>query len=197
MTDYSQRGEQAHILKACENSERRTLLDIGAYHPTVFSNSRALIEQGWRGVLIEPSPGPLRTLVECYGNTGSDIEVVSAAVGTEPGFISIRISDDAVSSSDAAHLAQWEERGKYLGWLTVPCLTITQILERWGAFDFVNIDIEGFSVDVFKALLATEMFPKCIAVEHNDRVVEAQMAAQSRGYKALYVSVENLVVGLP
>jgi len=60
----------------------------------------------------------------------------------------------------------------------------------------VSIDTEGTSVDLLHVLLATEMFPRCICVEHDGRAVEAQMAAQKRGYKQVYASAENLVFSL-
>ena len=58
MKDYSQAAEQPHILKAFEGRPPGRLLDIGAWNPFTFSHSRALIEMGWFGVLVEPSPGP-------------------------------------------------------------------------------------------------------------------------------------------
>ena len=36
-------------------------LEIGAYHPEEFSNTRALVELGWGGVYVEPSPKCFKT----------------------------------------------------------------------------------------------------------------------------------------
>ena len=62
---YSQYGEDqiiaAEFLR--QESAHRFFLDIGAWHPTIFSNTRLLIEQGWSGVIIEPSPGPFMNLM--------------------------------------------------------------------------------------------------------------------------------------
>lgn len=54
MKDYSQRGEQPVILDYFKGFAG-TLLDIGANDGITFSNSRALLELGWYGVLVEPS----------------------------------------------------------------------------------------------------------------------------------------------
>jgi len=85
--DYSQYGEQDHILKAVVDCwiagvdpfpSHGTFLDIGSWHPTIFSNTRALIELGWSGVIIEPSPGPfinlMRACVKC-GDMPAEVHV--------------------------------------------------------------------------------------------------------------------------
>jgi hypothetical protein len=83
MKNYSQYDEQKFILEAfgwsadglCYSKEKRSLshlfLDIGAWHPTIFSNTRALIELGWRGVIVEPSPGPFINLMRACMDCGS------------------------------------------------------------------------------------------------------------------------------
>ncbi len=193
---YSQRDEERYILKACESATRRRVLDIGAFHPTVMSNSRALIEAGWQAVLIEPSPGPLRNLVQEYGRN-VDVTVVAAAACLGGGWIQMAVTDDAVSSSNEQNVSKWSAAGGYFGTMIVPCITIPDILHHFGAFDMVSIDVEGGSVDLLKALLATEMFPRCIVCEYDDRLAEAQMAAHKRGYKTMHVTTENLVREAP
>ena len=79
---YSQRDEEKYILEACKDSTNRRLLDVGAWDPKTFSNSRALIESGWGGLLIEFSPVPLRHLVEEYRQR-ADVEILAAAVAVE------------------------------------------------------------------------------------------------------------------
>ncbi len=203
---YSQRNEEQYILEACKDAPRRRLLDIGAFHPTVFSNSRALIEQGWGAVLVEPSPVPMRNLVEEYGNAkrfrpgcvedaglpDQCIHLLCAAVGLEPGIVTLQITDDAVSTQQVTDA--WRERGGYIGAMTISQVTLAQLFNWYGDFDFVNIDVEGGSTDLFLNLLTYEMFPACICVEHDGRIVEITKAAQERGYKIAYISEENVVV---
>ncbi len=188
---YSQRNEEQYILEACKDAPRRRLLDIGAFHPTVFSNSRALIEQGWGAVLVEPSPKPVRNLVKVYGDS-PEVHVFCAAVGLEPGIVTLQITDDAVSTTDVK--PEWRERGGYIGSMTISQVTLAMLFNWYGDFDFVSIDVEGGSTDLFLNLLTYEMFPACICVEHDGRIVEITKAAQERGYKIAYISEENVVV---
>ncbi len=193
---YSQNDEEIHIMKACSAimaAGRRRFLDIGAYHPTDKSNTRALYESGWTGVLIEPSPMCVRNLVREYGNK-EGMTVICAAVSLDSQFVKLNITDDGLSTETISEA--WRDKGGYFGHMFIHSMTIADILNRCGAFDFVSIDTEGTSIDLFQALLATEMFPQCICVEHDGRVIEAMQAARARGYHSVYESAENLVFSL-
>lgn len=193
---YSQRDEEKYILEAVKDCSRKRLLDIGAWDPKVFSNSRALIEQGWGGVLVEFSPKPLRALVEAYADR-ADVEVVAAAVGVLPSLRQFALTDDAVSTTtDSDQFQTWKVAGNYFGRALVPVISLAEILAQFGAFDFVSIDTEGTSVDLLKALLATEMFPQCICCEHDGRVIELLQMARARSYHSVYESEENIVLSL-
>lgn len=192
---YSQRDEQRYILDACKDIQAGRYLDIGAFHPEVFSNTRALFEAGWTGVLVECSPGPLANLAR-YFYRCEGIAIVAAAVRKQLGLTSMQISDDGLSTDDPDRAAFWKKAGGYYGEVWVPSITIPQILNQFGAFDFVSIDTEGSSVDLLADLLATEMYPRCICVEHDGRVIEAAQMAHAKGYRQVYVSEENLVFSL-
>jgi FkbM family methyltransferase len=195
---YSQSEEEKYIVKACEmihaaNGKPPMFLDIGAFDPKTFSNTRALYELGWGGVMIEPSPGPLRALVKEYSMypMSSRVKVISGAVGLEPGLREIRVTDDAVSGNEQS---LWDEAGGFYGELYVAFFTCRQIVEQFGAFQMVSIDCEGTSVDVLKDLLEIPMGARCIACEHDNRLVELLTAAQAKGYHPVYTSAENVVL---
>ncbi len=191
MTDYSQSGEQALILAAVGET-RGKFLDIGAYHPTVFSNTRALFEIGWTGVMFEPSPAPMHSLLEVYGNEPR-VELVQAAVSLEPGLISLHVTDDAVSTSSAAEYQTWKNGAKFLGTMLVPAVTVAEILNRWGSFDFINIDAEGCSADIFLEFLRRDQMSPCYCVEvDSGRLNEMMTAASAAGYAGKVVGA-NLV----
>ena len=198
MTDYSQSGEQEYILKALGFDDPAGekplgpighLLDIGAWNAKTFSNSRALIELGWSAVLFEPSPGPLRGLVEEYGNNPR-VEVVGLPVTLLSEIIKLRCTDDALSAdaTNASHLKTWDGYGFY-GTMTTRGLSLASVFEYWGGFDFVSIDTEGTSVDLFALMirLASGPFPvklpRCVCVEHENRWDELRKAAELGNYR--------------
>src|SRR5688572_2542127 len=101
---YSQQDEERYILESVP--ERGRFLDVGAFAATDLSNTRALFERGWSGVLVEPSPGPARCLIEAYA--GSErVYVVCAAVGPQRSLVEMHATDDAVSTTDPKVYETW------------------------------------------------------------------------------------------
>ena len=79
---YSQCNEEEFIAAATAHIERGRFLDIGAFHSKIFSNTRALYERGWSGVMIDCAPRALVSLLEDYG-AEERITIVNAAVALE------------------------------------------------------------------------------------------------------------------
>jgi FkbM family methyltransferase len=194
--NYSQRDEQQSILGVVDTlPDAGRFLDIGAWHARDLSNTRALYERGWSGMLIEPSPEPFLGLLKEYGEDPR-VTLICAAVGFERTMTRFYATADALSTSSEENYAKWKHCGGFYGSFYIPVITIDEILNQFGAFDFVNIDAEGTSVDLFHALLATAMRPRCVCVEHDDRIVECSARAQAAGYKPVYVTGENMVFAL-
>lgn len=190
---YSQYDEEPVILAALEGITNGRLLDIGAYHPTVFSNSRTLIERGWNAVLVEPSPEPFLSLLREYGNNPA-ITLVHAAVGAKAGLLTMHATADAVSTTDAASFEKWQRAGGFYGSFLTPVIDLDNPVFA-GPFDFVNIDTEGTNLEIF-SILIDRMKPRCICVEHDyqDKIMMAM--AQPHGYRAVLENGTNLVLSL-
>jgi FkbM family methyltransferase len=193
---YSQGNEETYILAALKNyTGLKRFLDIGAWSPTTFSNTRALWETGWTGILVEPSPGPVRELVKEYGNRSNEMLVIAAAMGVERGLLEMQISDDALSSSDPAHLELWKDKGGFIGTLHVPVLTLEDFFYQFsGEFGFISIDTEGTSVDLFKEALRIGVAPECWCVEHNGRHQEIDEACAAHNLNRIYGNAQNVVL---
>jgi FkbM family methyltransferase len=191
---YSQGDEEKYILQAVAafTTDGR-FLDIGAWHAKNLSNTRALFERGWSGVMVEPSPEPFLNLLREYG-LNHQIQLVCGAVGVDHFITKFQASSDALTTSNEQNYERWKAVGGFYGSFYVPVITIPDIIERFGDdFDFVSIDAEGNSVDLFHALLATEIRSKCICVEYDSRADECIAAAAGKGYRLLYTSGENMV----
>jgi FkbM family methyltransferase len=187
--NYSQGEEQKHILEHVGETGR--FLDIGAWHAKNLSNTRALYERGWGGVLVEPSPEPFLGLLHEYGNDDR-IVLVLAAIG-DNGLKRFHASADALSTSSEENFKKWQEIGGFYGRYWVQSLEVTFLVDNFGPFDFVSIDTEGTSVEVFRSLLATRSRPRCICLEHDFRNVETLELAKAHGYREVYFSGENQV----
>jgi FkbM family methyltransferase len=191
--NYSQGEEQQHILAHAGSSGR--FLDVGAWNAEKLSNTRALYElpwKGWAGVLVEPSPEPFAGLLRAYKDDPR-IVLVCAAVGAEPGMAKFHASSDALTTSVEENFEKWKTTGGFYGTFHSPVVTIEYLAQLFGTFDFVSIDTEGTSVDIFRSLIRSSMRPKCICVEHDNRNVECLTLAKERGYREVYFSGENQV----
>lgn len=192
MKDYSQDREQPAILKAFQDKPPGRFLEIGAFHPECFSNTRALYEAGWSGVMIEPSPHCSLNLLDAYGNEPR-ITLIQAAVSLHPGLVELHITDDAVSTSKESVYEQWKDAAKFRGKLTVPALLLEDIAMRFGGFDFWSIDAEGFSGELFLRMLTLGYFPRCVCVEFDDRLPELCSAATYHSYRLVFSNQTNAI----
>jgi FkbM family methyltransferase len=190
---FSQYDEEAYIERAVGGIPSGRLLDIGAWDPEDKSNSRRLIMKGWQALLIEPSPIPLKNQAAYYeGN--ENIQVLCAAVGLESGFVRLRLSDDAVSTSDEKHYDLWKDTANFYGSALFPVITLEQIGLRFGGFDFVNIDTETTSVDLCRHMVEDLKWgPRCVCVEHDNRMPELCQFMTSAGYVLIYSNGTNAV----
>lgn len=66
---FSQNNEEQYILEYFKGQESQiNFLEIGAYSPFTFSNTRALVELGHKGVYVEPSPKCFAEFAKEYGS---------------------------------------------------------------------------------------------------------------------------------
>lgn len=201
--DYSQYGEQAVIL--AHTPPEGNLLDLGAFHPTKLSNSRALIERGYEAVLVDVNPWSVRELVREHGNNPK-IQVIQAAVthvrpapGEPQRWATFNFTDDAVSTCDAGVHNLWAKAGGYYGKCEVPLIWVHDLPGIAWYYEFISIDLEGGSAYMFKELLPhadVDGVPpalRCICVEHDSRQAELKAFASERGWKCVLENSTNLV----
>jgi FkbM family methyltransferase len=192
---YSQNSEEQFILAVLAQHGR--FLDIGAWNAIDKSNTRALYERGWTGVLVEPSPGPFANCLAVYP-PGNGVVCVNAAVVIEPGEINMWLTDDCCST---AHNPTWKKWRDIVNFrpnrVPIKGITLEEIFAAHGDFDFVSFDTEGTSVDLAFRLLELGRRPRCICVEHDDRQGEILSRVTALGYVCTYASGENLVLVRP
>jgi hypothetical protein len=142
--NYSQNDEQIVILGVFEGITNGRLLDLGAFDGTNFSNSRALMELGWEGVLVEPSPWPFSALVKLYWDNPKATLINGFIVPrrhanvVRPQLLEYLATPDAISCQEESTAAIWGRQNFRKVWTNpIPFNLIPQ-----GPYDFVTIDIE-------------------------------------------------------
>jgi hypothetical protein len=230
---YSQhKGEEEAILQLFHDGkdaqQAGKALDIGAWSPTTFSNTRALYERGWELVLVEPSPGPFLLLMRACRHCGRSMEqgfgqraaavnpcgcinspkdrretygedlrvkLVLAAVGPQPAeLLPFHATDDALSTASEKVYISWKNNGGYYGNFHAPSVTVEKLWQKFGPFDFVNIDAEGMNRDVLLSMPLDRLRPQAICVEYSPQEVREMADFLIRyGYIKAFRSTGNLL----
>lgn len=195
---YTQSSEEEAILANTPATGR--FLDIGAYDPRVFSNTRALYERGWSGVCVECSPEPFTNLLKEYGHDPR-IELIYAAVGIRSGFVKMHATADMLSTSNETFREAWEKSHGFYGSFWCPQFTLEQLLHvipgtmnQAQPFEFVSIDVEGESAALCLEMLRMRLTPGCVCVERDGMEKEIMAAAEPLGYRLVHETVENFIL---
>jgi hypothetical protein len=207
---YSQRDEEAIILRELAG-EPGNLLDVGAFDGRTFSNTLALIERGWRALLVEASPFAFIKLMEEHKGRPGQVVLVNALVSVGDDTI---IADDlvpfhlthgdAISTTQQANLEKWSSYTTFQPVL-MPTVQIERLAfaphcmltETWDShsFDFINIDVEGESVPIFARLLdlLTAWPARLYCVEYDHHESRVRELCNQHGYEVIHKTDENLI----
>ena len=172
---YSQNNEEQTILQYFGLQPTGRFLDIGAYDGLNLSNTMALYEHGWSGVLVEASPTVFCKLMETYRDRDrSRVQLVNSAVVPYHGHL-MTFHDsgiDAIGTLEPESKTRW----KGIPWypIMVNPITIIDLLDVVGYdFDMITMDVEGINLELFLSLpLAMLKQLRMIVIEHDGHVVK-------------------------
>jgi FkbM family methyltransferase len=194
---YSQSNEEAVIIELLSPEKQvGHFLDVGAYDGKTFSNTMRLAELGWSGVCVEPSPSVFPGLLKNHDGNPR-ITCVNAAVAVRGGWLEFYDSNgDALSTSCQAHRERWLAAQVPFKKLLVYAVTWDMLLERFGtAFEFVNVDVEGVSFELFSAMPLQKLsHTRALCVEHDGHVAEIHDHAQRFGFRYVVHNNENVIL---
>lgn len=199
----AQHGEDVFLVEHFGFAREGIFLDIGGYDGIRLSNSYALEQLGWRGVLVEANP---RMAEACRRNRPLAIVEEAAIGGPDAGgeatFTMVE-GDGADTLSflngDASHIARCEREGRGLQTVRVPLISIGNLLEKHDItrIDLLSIDIEGGEEEALGGLDFRKYSPRVVIVEANDTKRAAVLHAffAARGYSSLRRMGVNLIFG--
>lgn len=189
MQMYSQNNEERIILNYFEGHTGR-LLDIGAYDGKTFSNSLALLERGWHGVLIEASPA---TFVKLQDNVSHlNVELINSCIVVDnPDLVTFYDNTQATATINEANVAKWKSKTPFKP-IHLMTTNVDRIIKRFGInYDMVNIDVEGGSVELFMALVPRMPDVSMWIVEHDGMIKECNELM--KGWKVALQNGENII----
>jgi FkbM family methyltransferase len=159
-----------------EFGQEITFIQIGAFDGiTVDPLQKYIDKYGWRGVLLEPQPGPASQLRELYRDNHR-IAVVEAALDSEPGTRTLfTVESDSVptwargmASFQRDHIVKHsyiipglEEMVRET---VVDCITFEDVFERLpsGQVDLLQIDAEGADAHILSLFPFDQVTPPII-----------------------------------
>jgi len=143
------------------DTERGFFVEVGANDPRWISQTFAMEQRGWTGVLVEPQPDLADALrrartakvfaVACSSRADAGSHLTLHLAGPQSSF------DQRLNSGDV----------KPHGTLDVPVRTLDDILAEAGAttLDFVSIDVEGHELQVLDGFDLERWRPRLLIVE--------------------------------
>lgn len=146
---YGHQGEDAVLQAELKWVKKGTYVDVGAYHPVLYSNTYAFYKKGWNGIVIDPNfdMKPLYSIMR-----PRDTFVWTAVGETAKKCPYYMFADGAYNSFDETRARGWEStRGLAIREIRqVSFKPLSQILREQGIrkIDFLNVDVEGLELAV-------------------------------------------------
>ena len=167
---YSQLGEDLiidFILKNLKIS-KPTYLDIGAHHPTLFSNTYFFYKKGSKGICIEPDP----FLCKQIKKKRKKDTCLNVGIGTEEEqladfYIMNAKVLNTFSKKEADYLVNSTSK-KIEKIIKIPLVPINKIITKYlnnEIPNFVSLDTEGYDFRILKSLNFKNFRPEIFCVE--------------------------------
>lgn len=166
---YSQEGEDLVLARILGDLKitKGFFVDIGAHHPTRFSNTYFFYRRGWRGINVDALPGT-KKLFERMRSRDITIE---CGVGAQKGVLKYFAFNEPALNTFSEQEAKKKDVHPYhiIKTLQIPVITLKQILDDnmpgGTQIDFMTIDVEGFDHEVISSNDWNLYRPRVVLVE--------------------------------
>lgn len=165
---FSQEGEDMLLERIFEGQQSGFYVDVGAHHPTRFSNTHLLYRRGWCGINIDATPG---SMVPFEKSRPRDINL-EVAITSEPGTVQLTVfNEPALNTVSDARADEIGDRDRYSVTETVdvPAYTLAGVLGTHlpenTAIDLMTIDVEGLDFEVIQSNDWSQYRPRVLLIE--------------------------------
>jgi FkbM family methyltransferase len=142
------------------------VFDIGC---NIGEKTGALLSLGAKVVAVDPNLNCIESMRKTYraAIAAKTLQVECGAVGATPGEISLTMIDSTSGMySGAADFVRYATNIGYSGTETrkVACVTLDQLIEKYGKPEIIKVDVEGMDADVLKGL---QHRPRVLSFEYH------------------------------
>ena len=163
---YAQEGEDRVLWRLFEGAPPGFYVDVGAHHPTRFSNTYLFYREGWSGITIDADPAAAPLFAR---KRPRDLHVCTG-VSDEPGRLTYhRFEAGALNTFDAAVAATRPKTYPTLPPLTVEVTTLAALLREHlpggRNIEFLSVDVEGYDLKVLRSSDWSAYRPRYVLAE--------------------------------
>lgn len=203
MKNYSQSAEDV-IVSALFKGFKGTLLEIGANDGQTLSNSKLLIENGWKAHLVEPGHtfNALTQLhkennkVECYNYAIGGLFATTMTLYESGAHVPGGSDTGLVSTLDFEETERWRRNGVQFTERKVPVKPFSHLYRDMGKpiLGFISIDAEGHDWDILQQIDLDMVGCKVLCIEWNgDRDLLKKFTDYCADFRLVDVNAENLI----
>ena len=180
----SQHGDQEVIFKYFSEHppQSRTLVDVGAFGRDM-SNTFALLQLGWKGLMIEANPDRFKACEKDFA--GLDVKILNIGIGSAKGRLPLHLHSELGHDS---FLEDWYPQDKMNKTLSVEVRPLKDVLIEEGVpefFDLLSVDTEGLDEKIMKKFLSNSDFRPALIITEAASYVDAPALFKKYGYSLL------------
>lgn len=196
---FSKSGEDMQLKQLLRGNGKGVYVDVGCWDPVKASNSYYFHLRGWKGICVDPNP----KMQKLFGKKRKSDIFVNQAVGVGNETLTYYMLEDALSSMntlDYDFIQQHDLEDKIIRRQMIQTVSLKTILEEHlaigEAIDFLDIDVEGFDLEVLQSNDWEKFRPKIILVESDadlktDLQSDITKYLEGKGYGIICKSLIN------
>lgn len=165
---WSQEGEDLILQRLFAGRTSGFYVDVGAHHPTRFSNTYIFYRMGWSGVNIDAQPGSMKLFRRLRPR---DINI-ETGVHEVPGEMQYFVFNEPALNGFSRELSVAKDsddtRHKIVDEIPVPVRPLGEILSELdlpAEIDFLSVDVEGLDLPVLRSNNWEKFKPEVVLAE--------------------------------
>jgi len=171
---FSQEGEDMVLRRIFSNKQNGVYVDVGAHHPTLYSNTNYFYQNGWRGINIDALPG---NKVNFDAQRPNDINL-ELLISENEGLTEFYLFDPPLMNTMSKQQAKENEKFdwcKLKEMVMIQSIPLGKLLDQYlpgKKIDFMSVDVEGAELTVLKSNNWGKYTPDVLLIEMIDISIE-------------------------